>query len=128
MLKQGIWAAILVGLSINGFFVLAQLRRKRTVLQAEKNEHYVAIHPFYIAEQERLFLQHLRRLREEERELMKDHPGWKLGTLYGEPVYKTMPPGTLPHISPLYFSGHRPRGEWYRAFVYPDFYEYDARV
>ena len=26
---------------------------------------------------------------DEEKELMKDVPGWKVGTLYGEPIYHT---------------------------------------
>ena len=33
------------------------------------------------------YLKRLRANRDEENELMKDVPGWKTGTLYGQPVY-----------------------------------------
>lgn len=32
-------------------------------------------------------LKHIRRCRDEESEVMKNVPGWKTGTLWGEPVY-----------------------------------------
>lgn len=38
------------------------------------------------------WLHTLHRLREEEREAMKNVPGWKVGTWYGEPMYFTIPP------------------------------------
>lgn len=41
-----------------------------------------------LAEKDREYLKQLRRNREEERDLMKNVEGWKVGTLYGEPVYK----------------------------------------
>jgi hypothetical protein len=42
---------------------------------------------FRLAETDRIYLKHLRALRDEERELMKDVPGWQVGTLFGEPIY-----------------------------------------
>lgn len=36
-------------------------------------------------------LKYLRRIRDEEADLMKDVPGWEVGTLFGEPVYHTIP-------------------------------------
>ncbi|CAG9768858.1 unnamed protein product [Ceutorhynchus assimilis] len=47
----------------------------------------LAIYPMLLAERDRAFLKQLRRNRDEERELMKNVPGWKVGTWYGEPVF-----------------------------------------
>lgn len=46
----------------------------------------LAVYPMLLAERDRAFLKQLRINREEERELMKNVPGWKVGTLYGEPL------------------------------------------
>lgn len=54
------------------------------------------------------YLKFLRVLREEERELMKNKPGWKLGTLYGEPVYKTIPKNEMLEVHMTEYYGHRP--------------------
>jgi hypothetical protein len=50
------------------------------------------------------FLKQLHRNREEEAKLMANVPGWEVGTWYGEPVYRTLPPDTLvaPHINEFY--------------------------
>lgn len=45
-----------------------------------------------LAEKDREYLKQLRRNRDEERELMKNVEGWKVGTWYGEPIYKTGKP------------------------------------
>ncbi|XP_030760897.1 NADH dehydrogenase [ubiquinone] 1 alpha subcomplex subunit 13 [Sitophilus oryzae] len=49
----------------------------------------LAIYPLLLAERDRSYLKQLRRNREEEADLMKNVPGWKVGTWYGEPIYKT---------------------------------------
>ncbi|CAH0559253.1 unnamed protein product [Brassicogethes aeneus] len=54
-----------------------------------------AIYPMLLAERDRAYLKQLRKNREEERELMKNVEGWKVGTWYGEPIYKTEKPDTL---------------------------------
>lgn len=54
-----------------------------------------AIYPMLLAERDRAYLKQLRRNREEERELMKNVEGWKVGTWYGEPIYQTKDPDTL---------------------------------
>lgn len=41
------------------------------------------------------YLKQLRRNREAEDKLMKNVKGWETGTLYGEPVYKTVDPNKL---------------------------------
>ena len=47
-------------------------------------------------------------LREEERELMKDHAGWVVGTLYGEPLFSTIDKNEMPDLSIISFYAHRP--------------------
>lgn len=80
--------------------------------KAEITEHYIAVEPFLVAERERRFLQHMRNQRDFERELMKDVPGWKVGTLYGEKIYKTLPQGALPPYNHLEFTNFQRRGYW----------------
>lgn len=55
----------------------------------------LAIYPMLLAERDRAFLKQLRKNRDEEDDLMKNVEGWKTGTWYGEPIYKTLPPDTL---------------------------------
>lgn len=122
-LRQGTWAAILVALTFNGVYVIREHRKRLRVLKIEQSEHYIAAQPFLVAEQERKFLSHLRNLREEERELMKDVPGWKLGTLYGEPVFKTFPEDTIPPIDSIDYVSHRTAGEWLWKVTTPDLHQ-----
>lgn len=58
-------------------------------------------------------------MREEERELMKDHPGWVVGTLYGEPLYSTIDPNEMPDLAPISYYTHRPFATSYE-WCYPD--------
>lgn len=92
-------------------------------MKIEQGEHFIAAQPFLYAEQERKFLLHLRNLREEEKELMKNVPGWKYGTLYGEPIFKTLPKDTLPPIQGFEYTAHRPTWEWYDGILLPDKYQ-----
>ncbi|XP_015172034.1 PREDICTED: NADH dehydrogenase [ubiquinone] 1 alpha subcomplex subunit 13 [Polistes dominula] len=66
-----------------------------------------AILPFLIAERDRGLLKQVKRNYADEKELMKDYPGWKVGTYFGEPIYKTIPED---------------------AFVEPDSFEYFAHT
>lgn len=68
-------------------------RRKHIVLKQslEDDEGRIAIEPLLEAESDRLLLWQMRRNRDEENELMKDVPGWKTGTWFGEPIFKTNP-------------------------------------
>lgn len=49
-----------------------------------------ALQPFLTAERDRDWLRFLKKNRDLENEIMKDVPGWKTGTWYGEPVYFTL--------------------------------------
>lgn len=49
-------------------------------------------------------MKQLRRNRDEEAKLMANVDGWEVGTLYGEPLFKTLPRDTLvePTLSGYY--------------------------
>lgn len=121
MLKQGIWFLIAAAMTLNGFAYVKEFKRKHRVLKIEQAESFIATQPFIFAEQERLFLRQLRIIRDEEKELMKDHPGWKLATLYGEPVYKTLPKDYLPPVAAMDYIVHRSEAEWRYHVALPDF-------
>jgi NADH dehydrogenase (ubiquinone) 1 alpha subcomplex subunit 13 len=122
IIKQSILLGILVALTWNGFSFLGDWRRRLRILRMEQMEHYIATLPFLLAEQERKYLIQLHRIRENERQLMKDVPGWKVGTLFGEPVYKTLPKNYLPCVSPDEFTVGRPQSEWLYKVISPDFW------
>lgn len=119
-IRQGILFLTMAGLTSYGYVWLRDWKRRYRILKLEQVEHYIAAHPFLVAEQERKFLRHLRAIREDERELMKDHPGWKLGTLYGEPVFKTLPPNVIPPVNPTDYAAHRSPKEWLNRVIIPD--------
>lgn len=120
LLRQGIWLGIMIGFTFTGFEVLRRWRRRFFIIKIEQVEHYIAASPFIHAETERKFLKHLRVMREEERELMKDHPGWILGTLYGEPFFKTLPKDELPPVKPIDYIAQRTDQEWLDHVSIPD--------
>ncbi|XP_046677617.1 NADH dehydrogenase [ubiquinone] 1 alpha subcomplex subunit 13 [Homalodisca vitripennis] len=61
----------------------------------EQRSSVHAIVPLLLAERDRAFLKQLRVNRDREAELMKNVEGWETGTLYGEPIYKTVSEDTL---------------------------------
>ncbi|KAI4458843.1 nadh dehydrogenase ubiquinone 1 alpha subcomplex subunit 13 [Holotrichia oblita] len=56
--------------------------------EIENRSAMFAIKPLLLAERDREYLKQLGRNREEERTLMANVEGWKVGTWYGEPIYK----------------------------------------
>lgn len=50
----------------------------------------MALFPLLFAERDREYLKQTRINRDEEAELMKNVPGWVVGTWYGEPIFKTV--------------------------------------
>ncbi|VVC98484.1 NADH dehydrogenase [ubiquinone] 1 alpha subcomplex subunit 13 [Leptidea sinapis] len=85
--------------------------------QVKKNEiemrsAKMAIYPMLVAERDREYLKQLRRNRDAEAELMRDVPGWVVGTWYGERVYKLLPADAL--IEPIFheFYAHSDEKSW----------------
>ncbi|KAK2704403.1 NADH dehydrogenase [ubiquinone] 1 alpha subcomplex subunit 13-like [Artemia franciscana] len=56
----------------------------------EMHSSHLAVLPMLVAEQDRAYLKHLRKIRDEESKLMANIPNWQVGKLYDEPVYKTL--------------------------------------
>lgn len=123
MLRHGILFGITIGVTIYGWCYFCEWKKRHRVLKTELNEHFIAANPFILAEQERKFLLRLWFMRENERDLMKDVPNWKVGTLYGEKLYKTLPPDCLPAVSVSEFTVHRPKMEWYTKVIVPTWYK-----
>lgn len=57
--------------------------------EIERRSADFAIYPLLLAARDREYLKQLRRNRDEEAKLMANVEGWKVGTWYGEPIYKT---------------------------------------
>jgi len=74
-----------------GYFKYRATVKRNMRFMVEQNDVNMVQTAFYTAERDRVWLNYLRRLREEERELMKDVPGWRVGTFYGEPIFFTLP-------------------------------------
>lgn len=68
-------------------FNITYQRLKREEIEMRSSK--LALFPLLLAERDREYLKQVRRNRDEEAKLMKDVPGWKVGTWYGEPIYKT---------------------------------------
>lgn len=86
--------------------------------QIEMRSAKMAIYPMLLAERDRAYLKQLRKNRDAEAELMKDVPGWEVGTYYGEKVYKLLPPDTL--VEPIFheYYAHSRSWEWFqRAYL-----------
>ncbi|CAD5125631.1 DgyrCDS13831 [Dimorphilus gyrociliatus] len=56
----------------------------------DENDARVALTPLLQAERDRMFLRQMRKNRDEEVAVMKDVPGWKVGTLWGEPIFHNL--------------------------------------
>ncbi|KAK4472064.1 hypothetical protein MN116_005437 [Schistosoma mekongi] len=87
--------AALYASSYAGFKIMKYTKAETSKIYREDQECRIALTPFILAEQERLYLKQLRRNREYEENLMKDVASWKTGQWFDYPVY------------------HNPRGLWY---------------
>lgn len=86
--------------------------------EIEMRSAKMAVYPMMLAERDREYLKQIRRNRDAEAELMKDVPGWEVGTYYGERVFKLVPPDAL--VEPIFheYYAHTDPTEWYkRAYI-----------
>lgn len=67
----------------------------------ERRAAKLALYPLMLAENDRAKLNDLKKLRDQEAELMKDVPGWEVGTWFGDPVYKTLGPNDYYEVTPI---------------------------
>uniref|UniRef100_U5EGY7 NADH dehydrogenase [ubiquinone] 1 alpha subcomplex subunit 13 n=1 Tax=Corethrella appendiculata TaxID=1370023 RepID=U5EGY7_9DIPT len=79
------------GISSFGLYLYYLNAKRNHFNDIEIRSAKLATMPLLLAERDREYLKQLRRNRDEEAELMKNVPGWEVGTWYGEPIYKTVP-------------------------------------
>jgi len=85
-------AVTLAVLYCGGYFRYRAMQRSKAAMLLEHNDVRMVTTGFHLAERDRIWLNSLRKIREEERDLMKEKPGWRVGTFYGEPLFFTLPP------------------------------------
>ncbi|XP_078053271.1 NADH dehydrogenase (ubiquinone) B16.6 subunit [Augochlora pura] len=93
--------AIFLTSTFGGFYLYALTYRdiKKNNLEMRSARH--ALQPMLEAERDRAILKHMRLIRKEETDLMKNFPGWKVGEFFGEPIFKSLPEDT--YIEPNFF-------------------------
>jgi len=79
--------ALFTGITVAGWAMYHIQKKWKMAVHLEMNDARIALEPFMLAERHRMYLKHLRKNRDEERELMKDVEGWEVGHYKGEPVY-----------------------------------------
>jgi len=90
-------------------YVFGFSNRRAQKMEVEERSTRLAILPMLCAEKDRSYLKMLRKHRDEEARLMKDTPGWKVGTYWGEPIFFT-----------------RPKDEWYNMTM-QEFYAHNRQ-
>lgn len=63
--------------------------------EIEERSAKFAITPLLLAERDRVFLKQTRKNRDDEAKLMENVEGWKVGTLYSEPIFHDYNKGKL---------------------------------
>lgn len=93
------------------YFTAKEVKHEKIEMRSARN----VIQPIMIAERDREFLKQLNRNRKEEEDLMKNVEGWKVGTWYGEPIYKTEPEDKLHEPIFKEFYAHASYDDYYKA-------------
>jgi len=94
-------------------YIFEQKAKKKVMI--EMNDGRIALAPLLLAEEQRAYLKQLRANRDEENELMKNVPGWKTGTLYGEQVYENLNQ-RFPVVHPEDYYSQAPRSKMRRRY------------
>lgn len=93
-------------------WLINETRRYNRMHELENTEANVALEPLLFAEKDRMALKLFRQNYELEVELMKDYPGWEVGTMFGEPIFFDVKNrGLMPHGQELYAHTDTPYGE-----------------
>lgn len=89
-------------------------------LEIETRSANMAITPLLQAERDRAILKQLVRNRNEETILMKNVEGWKVGTYYGEPIFKSQGDNyTVPEYMPAFYAHCAEKFyKWRTAFLF----------
>ena len=86
------WAAIIVGHAFASMYyhtkyVCAKTQKKLT----EERSTQMALQPMLMAERDRAYISHWKKVVEAEKDLMSEVPDWEVGTWWGLKVFKTVP-------------------------------------
>lgn len=81
--------------SVGALYMYYLTNKKITREEIEMRSCRNVMMPILMAERDREYLKQIKRNRDDEAELMKNVPGWVVGTWYGEPVYRTVPKDTF---------------------------------
>lgn len=76
-------------LTAGGYYMYSLTDKKIVREEIEMRSCRNVMLPIVLAERDREYLKQIRRNRDEEARLMANVKGWKVGTWFGEPVYKT---------------------------------------
>lgn len=110
--KPGFLLALnIASLGYGYFYVLKDFTARRLTIYFEDADIINAMEPFLLAERDRQVLRIMKKNYQLEKELMKDVPGWKVGTWYGEPIYYTMNDEWIEPIA-MEVCGHLRKGHW----------------
>ncbi|CAH2049507.1 unnamed protein product, partial [Iphiclides podalirius] len=103
-----------IGMTVGAIYLYNLTAKQIKKHEIEMRSAKMAIYPMLLAERDREYLKQIRRNRDAEAELMRDVPGWEVGTYYGERVYKLIPPDTL--VEPIFheYYAHSSPSDWYR--------------
>uniref|UniRef100_A0A7I5E5Z7 NADH dehydrogenase [ubiquinone] 1 alpha subcomplex subunit 13 n=1 Tax=Haemonchus contortus TaxID=6289 RepID=A0A7I5E5Z7_HAECO len=123
--RPGLVVAAVFGATVAGTFQTFAALKARVTEKFEDVDINNAMEPFLIAERDRSWLKLLRKTRDLEDEVMKDVPGWKTGTWYGEPVYFTLGDKWW---DPEYFEifAHSEHGQWAKEHTWRHHSDYSA--
>lgn len=107
-LKGWQWIAGYFAVSTTALYLYYLNYKQLHIWDVEMRSSKFVVYPLLLAERDREFLKQLRRNRDEEARLMKNVEGWKVGTYYGEPIFKTLPQGSWlePSIQEFYTHSH----------------------
>jgi len=108
------WFASYIAWSGAWYFIFKYFQRFHNRTTFEMTEARIACEPFILAESDRTVLKTLWVNREEERELMKDVPGWVVGTWYGEKVFNDTSRMVAPTMTEFY-THCNPKEYWRRV-------------
>ncbi|XP_045501349.1 NADH dehydrogenase [ubiquinone] 1 alpha subcomplex subunit 13 [Colias croceus] len=108
------WFAGYLGVTAVSAYLYYLNSKKVDKNRIEMRSAKMAIYPMMLAERDREYLKQLRRNRDAEAELMRDVPGWEVGTYYGERIYKLVPPDAL--VEPIFheYYAHTEPSAWYK--------------
>jgi NADH dehydrogenase (ubiquinone) 1 alpha subcomplex subunit 13 len=108
-------------IQFGGLYIWSIGHAHRKRLKVEDRAARMVLQPLLLAEKDRLYLKRCRQLRDEEEELMKNVPGWVVGTYWGEPVYHTRPANEWHDITDREFFAHTPD---FKYAFFRNFYKY----